>query len=63
MMSSSANRTTMTRINRDTLAALKELRWKHRAETVSDVIDCLLRVAEPELFSVYISEDEPEIGN
>ena len=53
--------TTMTRINRDTLAALKELRWKYRAETISDVIDCLLYVAEPELFEDYISEDEPEI--
>lgn len=53
----------MTRINRDTLAALKELRWKYRAETVSDVVDCLLCVAEPELFREYISEDEPEIGN
>lgn len=63
MMSSSGNRTTMTRINRDTLAALKELRWKYRAETVSDVIDCLLYVAEPELFREYISEDEPEIEN
>lgn len=53
----------MTRINRNTLAALKELRWKYRAETVSDAIDCLLYLAEPELFKEYISEDEPDTAS
>ena len=51
---------TMIRIQLDTLEALRELRWRYRCRSLSDVVDHLIRDAEPELYQDVISEDLPE---
>jgi len=50
----------MMRVQLDTLEALRELRWRYRCRSLSDVIDLLIWVAEPELFKDVILEDLPE---
>jgi len=44
----------------DTLEALRELRWRYRCRSLSDVIDLLIWDAEPELFKDVILKDLPE---
>ena len=51
---------TMIRIQLDTLEALRELRWRYRCRSLSDVVDHLISDAEPELYRDMISEDLPE---
>jgi len=54
------NMSTMIRVQLDTLEALRELRWRYRCRSLSDVIDRLISDAEPELYQDMISEDLPE---
>lgn len=54
------NMSTMIRVQLDTLEALRELRWRYRCRSLSDVIDLLISDAEPELYRDVISEDLPE---
>jgi len=54
------NMSTMIRVQLDTLEALRELRWRYRCRSLSDVIDLLISDAEPELYQDVISEDLPE---
>jgi len=51
---------TMIRVQLDTLEALRELRWRYRCRSLSDVIDLLIWDAEPELFNDVILKDLPE---
>jgi len=54
------NMSTMIRVQLDTLEALRELRWRYRCRSLSDVIDLLIWDAEPELFKDVILKDLPE---
>lgn len=51
---------TMAAIQLDTMEALKELRWRYRAQSINDVIDLLISEAEPDIYHEFISEDDSE---
>jgi len=50
----------MVRMDTDVLAALHDLRWQYRVNSLSDVVALLLCEAEPDIYHEYVSEDDPE---
>lgn len=53
-------RRTSIAVYEDTIEALRELRWRYRADSLADVIDLLINEAEPQIYHDFICEDEPE---